>query len=505
LSCLEACRDRGFTDAIEYGITKAYAFTRNWGVWEAFREFVQNALDEMHEVTGRRPREYPCRQENGWTVVYDTGRGLGVDNLLIGASEKKPWQRGRFGEGLKIALLTLTAWGVPVQIRSRDKLIQPVIAPKTVNGRTVEVFCVCYKGGEPHVEGTEVRVRAVNLCDSFRVNLIQGLNPKCILATLEEDKVWYDIVDKACTGGVSLVYVRDIYVSILSNVVGRKGIFSYNLYDIVLDESRRIPSWKSVIDEMWHLFAKVVFFAALEIEAYRRVARMYVEELVKDCARNWLAETEMFMGREKVLGLPKVLKEVIGDDTVILSSSHLIDLAKYLEVKYVECRNWFGEYVEEKLEHKRKLKELGLPKERDIITKDRMPEGVRRVVEVLERIADTLLELSQHEVTIQYAVVKKASGLARRDTRLITVNYEDLLYYCRHGYYPCLEFYIATVGHELAHIASNAGDVTSEFEAALTHIIGTATANAIHHSSKVAKLVQELEEAIRAWRRQPGH
>ena len=504
MSCLEACRDSGFTDAIEYGITKAYAFTRNWGVWEAFREFVQNALDEMHEVLGGRPEYYPCRvNELRWTVVYDRGRGLGVDNLLIGVSEKKPWQRGRFGEGLKIALLTLAAQDVWVWIRSRDKLIHPIIAPKTVEGKTVEVFCICYKSGEPQVEGTEILIPSMNLCDLFRDRFVQGLDKKCLLATIQEAEAWYDIIDKSCTAGESQVYVRDIYVSSLKEAVGRGGIFSYNLYNVRLDESRRVPSWVSVTDDMWSLFVKVLEISAIGDERFRRIARMYVEKLVEDCARDRLAESELFLGKKRVEELSRLVDEVVGADTVILRSLHLIDLAKYLRVKYVECHTWFGDYVEDELGHKHKLRELGLPKEMNVVTKDRMPEGFRRVVEILEQIADVLLEIKEREVTIEYAFVNKALGLARRDIRLITVNYEELLYYCRGNYYPCLEFYLSVVGHELAHIMSNAGDVTPEFERALTHIIGLATANAIHYSSKVAKLVQDLKEALKAWSQQP--
>ena len=505
MSCLKACRDMGYTDAIEYGITKAYAFTRNWGAWEAFREFVQNALDEMHEVLGRRPEYYPCRtNELRWTIVYDRGRGLGVDSLLIGVSEKKPWQRGRFGEGLKIALLTLAARDVWVWIRSRDKLIHPIIAPKTVDGKTVEVFCICYKGGERPVEGTEIVIPSIDLCDLFRDRFVQGLDPKCILATIQEDEAWYDVIDKSCTAGESKVYVRDIYVSSLKEAVGRDGIFSYNLYNVMLDESRRIPSWASVTDQMWVLIRKVMERSAMGDEAFRRIARTYVEKLVEDCARNRLAESEIFLDKEAVSEISRLVDEIVGADRVVLRSTHLIDLAKYLRVKYLECRTWFGDYVERVLDHKHKLMKLGLPKEVDVVTKDKMPEDVRRVVEILEQIADVLFEIKHRGVTINYALINKALGLTYQGTRLITVNYEQLLYNCRYDYYPCLEFYMSVVGHELAHIVSDSDDVTPEFERALTNIIGLATANAIHHAGKIAKLVQELKEAFKAWRQQPG-
>jgi len=40
------CIARGFDGGISYGITREYVRTRGWGVWQAFREVVQNALDE---------------------------------------------------------------------------------------------------------------------------------------------------------------------------------------------------------------------------------------------------------------------------------------------------------------------------------------------------------------------------------------------------------------------------------------------------------------------------
>jgi len=503
MSCVDVCRRKGYVNAIEYGITKAYAFTRNWSVWEAFREFAQNALDEMQEVTGRVPDFYPCRHERGRSVVFDTGRGLGVGNLLIGVSEKKPWQRGKFGEGLKIAMLVLVANGYKVIIKSRDKVIEPIIAPIDIEGVRHEVFCVCYKSGEPAVEGTEVHIFSPGLCKTFSNRFVQGLSPKCFPApALYIDGGWYNIIDKKCTRGESWVYVRDIYVSSLKDAMGRDGIFSYNLYDVSLDESRRIASWASVRKEMWKVFMKVLEQSALGDATFRGVARTFVKKLIEDCNNDSLAESDMFVGWEKpdeiVRGeLLRLVDEAIGADTVLLNSTELIDLAKYLNVKYVECkRTWFGPYIE-RIGHAHKLRELGGMKLKDTIAKDKMPARVRRVIEVLEQIAEALFQLSRHGVEVQYAILEKALGLAYKGDRLIVVDYRHLLDRCKQGHSACLRFYLATVGHELAHILSDSGDVTPDFERALTNIIGEANTNAILNARQLSKLLEGLKKALK--------
>jgi hypothetical protein len=234
----------GYDDGIEYGFTKKYVETRNWGVWELFREIVQNALDEMHEVKGFRPTEYPCRVEyrpgvGSVTIVEDTGRGISIHHLLVGTSEKRPGQRGKFGEGLKLSLLAAVARGIGVIIRSGDKEILPTLVTREIEGRYFDIFCVCYKKGLPDIAGTRVEIIGHELCDEFRTRLVQGLPSDCRLYTSQEvygDKhKWYDVIDKKCTSDEPYIYVRDIYVSTMKEAAERDACFSYNLFEVMLN------------------------------------------------------------------------------------------------------------------------------------------------------------------------------------------------------------------------------------------------------------------------------
>lgn len=80
---------------IDYPICQDYV--QKWGLWEASREFVQNAMDS-----------------GDYDVIYDsTGMSIRSDVdiprscLLLGKSVKAEGSIGKFGEGLKLAMLVL--------------------------------------------------------------------------------------------------------------------------------------------------------------------------------------------------------------------------------------------------------------------------------------------------------------------------------------------------------------------------------------------------------------
>lgn len=82
-----------------------------WGVWEAIRDIVQNCLDEAEEYA------YGYDSDGMW--ISDSGRGVSVADFLLGPPQlKAEYARGRYGEGMKIAALTLLRNGYKVVIET---------------------------------------------------------------------------------------------------------------------------------------------------------------------------------------------------------------------------------------------------------------------------------------------------------------------------------------------------------------------------------------------------
>ena len=96
-------------------------YVRDWTVENAVRELLQNAIDAA-----------PFEVGTGW---IHSSKQLELDALLMGESTKTADQLGKFGEGLKLAMLVLIRNGYTVQISSGHHVITPVLQ-ESFNGKT---------------------------------------------------------------------------------------------------------------------------------------------------------------------------------------------------------------------------------------------------------------------------------------------------------------------------------------------------------------------------------
>lgn len=98
-----------------YPLSLARSYVRHWGLVEAIRELIQNAIDGDGDET---PFEYAFEDH----VLSITNRyaSLSPSTLLLGSTSKadNPEKIGSFGEGYKLALLVLVREGYDVLIRN---------------------------------------------------------------------------------------------------------------------------------------------------------------------------------------------------------------------------------------------------------------------------------------------------------------------------------------------------------------------------------------------------
>lgn len=99
-------------------------YVKNWDISQAIRELIQNYLDSLSEFDCNGTLTW----ESGMGVAKDLGPGLEPRHFAMGVSEKSSKAKGKYGEGLKLALLTFAREGRFVEIRSKNRIIRPVIA-----------------------------------------------------------------------------------------------------------------------------------------------------------------------------------------------------------------------------------------------------------------------------------------------------------------------------------------------------------------------------------------
>jgi hypothetical protein len=83
-------------------------YVAHWGLWEAVREIYQNALDEASQDKECEAKIEYLDYRNEIQITTSKGN-LTTDSLVLGKTSKRndQTQRGKFGEGYKLALLVL--------------------------------------------------------------------------------------------------------------------------------------------------------------------------------------------------------------------------------------------------------------------------------------------------------------------------------------------------------------------------------------------------------------
>ena len=233
-----------------------YGMRRGWNTWMAVREFIQNALDakkEFYEVVRWFENLY----------IIDDGPGIKPSSaLLIGASGKECWQRGIFGEGLKIAASHLEATGKPVLIATNLGGVAHLIYRMALTRGGKLIFLILEGEGYPRIVRTrnytvvaianagddyEADLRAYDLPDPslavFDPIRLKGMGhivfaiamtppPSCPKAMNE-----YLVIprDPSISG---ILWVRDIFVNYMQKFITEKPLFAYNLWWVDLDPNR---------------------------------------------------------------------------------------------------------------------------------------------------------------------------------------------------------------------------------------------------------------------------
>lgn len=92
-------------------------YVAHWGLWGAVREVYQNALDEasLNKACAASIEYFPVKEE----LHISTSLGyLSPKSLVLGKTSKRDdkTQRGKFGEGYKLALLVLARLNYPVDV-----------------------------------------------------------------------------------------------------------------------------------------------------------------------------------------------------------------------------------------------------------------------------------------------------------------------------------------------------------------------------------------------------
>jgi len=138
----------------------------HWGVPEAVREVIANALDEQALSRSAEPKI--VKRRDGWHVT-DFGRGLHYQHLTQNENPEKRRRPdlvvGKFGVGLKDALATFYRRGLQVEIRSPQADITLQRAAKSNFADVKTLHAVIGRPSQPQRRGTDFILRGLSDAD----------------------------------------------------------------------------------------------------------------------------------------------------------------------------------------------------------------------------------------------------------------------------------------------------------------------------------------------------
>jgi len=443
------------TRRIITGISPNYV--KNWDVIKGIREIIQNYLDTKNEFHCKGYINY----KDGEAMVKDFGPGLELRHLALGVSEKGLDSIGKYGEGLKLALLVLARERRKVEIWSNGTIIRPTIEHSDLYGTEVMVFDIhpmqpCH--AKTH-QGTTIRFQ----CSKDELEAAKSYF-ECFLSK----KSGFKWIEKGKKGKISLpggyIYINGARVGKISD-----ALFSYHLYeketgDIgnrdreVIDQEKVEPYIRKILTETSSLTVMRKILKAL-------IDREYSWE-IKIGLCSWM------VSKKSRRLWKRAFYEIVGTKDTVLSSWRIDDniRAGYLGYKVVDISGdgWLD-----------LLSDVGIKTAAEIAVENGKKSSKRIAIKDLTDKERNNLKIARKLVEKYYNPVGKViimedlTGIvnAARGSR-INGAYESRTdkIYLRREILSNLDQTLHTLLHEAVHKYTGADDCTAAFERALTEV-----------------------------------
>jgi hypothetical protein len=240
-------------------------YVKGWGLWEAVRELIQNALDSHdngHEMEISRGSG-----EKKTIRITNNGTVLERKTLLLGMTDKDgsgSSARGKFGEGYKLAFLVLCRMGVSVQVRTGAEMWTPFLETSAHFGE--ELLKVKIRPQPKYEEKVEIQIHGISdeVWETVQSRLIDV--PGIPSSKRDDNIVVGYRRDKILTSENhrGKLFCKGLYVGVLPGTY----LYGYDLSGVELDRDRKMADQYSLrvsLRELYYAVFKENAFKPSEI------------------------------------------------------------------------------------------------------------------------------------------------------------------------------------------------------------------------------------------------
>lgn len=445
-----------------------------WGVADAAREVIANALDEQ-ALTNTEEVEIYEDDEGRWHI-RDYGRGLRHEHLTQNEDEEKLNNPdkviGKFGVGLKDALATFYRNGVDVTIHSKHETITVEKAPKA-DFEDIETLHGLIYPPERDIEGTDVVLDGITetQIDQAKSNFLRFTDDEI----LEETK--FGEVYASPAGEDSRIYVTGLKVATEENF-----LFGYNI-------TKTTKQVRDALNRERSNVGRTAYSSRVK-DILRECETTEVAQRLVDDFENFTDGTTHDEVNWKPIRLHAVKLLNERDDVVFAtvderhSNADLLNHARRDGYRVVTVpENIRNEIQDERDSEGNRLRDVGTYLEEynesfeyDWVPEDEMTGDEREVWNCRDDILDLLNNPPVEEIRVSETIRmtergEMANGVWDGSEQRIVIRRQQL---------NSVREFASTLLHEVAHPRSGgAPDLSKPFEDALTGLLGEVAESAI--------------------------
>ena len=446
-----------------------------WGVADATREVIANALDEQ-ALTDTEEVEIYEDDEGRWHI-RDHGRGLRHEHLTQNEDDEKLNNPdrviGKFGVGLKDALATFYRNGVDVTIHSKHETITVEKAPKA-DFEDIETLHGLIYPPERDIEGTDVVLDGITEAqiDQAKSNFLRFTDGELL------EKTKFGEVYASPAGEDSRIYVTGLKVATEENF-----LFSYNI-------TKTTKQVRDALNRERSNVGRTAYSSRVK-DILRECETTEVAQRLVDDFESFTDGTTHDEVNWKTIRLHAVKLLNTREDVVFAtvdeqnSKADLLNSAIREGYRVVTVpENISNEIQDEEDAEGNRLRDVGTYLEEynesfeyEWVPEEEMTEDERKVWNRRDEILDLLEEPPVEEIRVSETIRmtergEMANGVWNRNERRIVIRRQQL---------NSLRAFASTLLHEIAHPRSGgAPDLTRRFEDALTGLLGEVAESAIY-------------------------
>ncbi|WP_158855034.1 ATP-binding protein [Halorhabdus sp. CUG00001] len=445
-----------------------------WGVADATREVIANALDEQ-ALTDTEEVEIYEDDEGRWHI-RDYGRGLRHEHLTQNEDEEKLNNPdkviGKFGVGLKDALATFYRNGVDVTIHSKHETITVEKAPKA-DFEDIETLHGLIYPPERDIEGTDVVLDGISesQIDQAKSNFLRFTDDELL------EKTKFGEVYASPAGEDSRIYVTGLKVATEENF-----LFSYNI-------TKTTKQVRDALNRERSNVGRTAYSSRVK-DILRECETTDVAQRLVDDFENFTDGTTHDEVNWKPIRLHAVKLLNERDDVVFAtvderhSNADLLNHARRDGYRVVTVpENIRNEIQDERDSEGNRLRDVATYLEEynesfeyDWVPEDEMTENEREVWNHRDDILDLLNNPPVEEIRVSETIRmtergEMANGVWDGSEQRIVIRRQQL---------NSVRDFASTLLHEVAHPRSGgAPDLSQPFEDALTSLLGEVAESAI--------------------------